>query len=658
VRRYFFVLFLLAFVACTKTPDLLENTELPDSAFVWSTVSISSKGVKQTSSQNVGVVPQDFNVILPIVRLRYGMSAANKYKVALSVFSSGVTATGLAEIALLDGDNKEVIPIDREKGTYHRYAGSINSLGQNLKLPTFSYGNRPCLEVTFSIKTGSGAEFKRLSTEPICPGVVPVDLSIKFKSPVQTVYRAADQIITLRLERPMTLDNPMRRERLVVTVPNVENLTTSYRINATCITQENTLTCEGSLGQSGNNPKTMDVQIYFDTLTTDPINITATYTSLALETVLANNTTTATLPVLEPPNTDLALTWNAPSQIIAGLTFPVTVNITNLGTATSTARKFTARLGNVRVSNAANNCGVAQSNYLCVIPPIPPNGTHSLTWNITTDYPQRLYLEAVVFGNNLDWDVYNNNQANLQIEVIHDPATITDVTVALTATPNPPQINLGQQYSITVTNISSNPATSVEVQFYSEAGIQFVTSDCTLYYTQCSLGTLAPLESRVITLTSASLPNQATERISAYVSTSSPESDLYNNNQKLYVSFPGPDFALALVSNPNPITQAIGQQHSFTVQNLGTLPEGFHIRIYLSADAQFNLDNNQCYELHPQEIYCSFPNLAPNQSQTVSLTSISVETKNAGSVYAEVGSDSTDADTSNNQVFQDWQFEP
>lgn len=657
--KYLLIILCLALFACTKAPDLLETTELPDTAFTWSTVSITQRGVKQSLS----LVQQNMAVEMPQIRLRFGVkevsSIAFKAKALLSVTArAGLFVTGTATVTMLEGDTLEPIIANRETGSIHAYTGTVNTTGSVVRTFQVVSSSRPCLRITFDVTSSLGTNFKRLSSAPICPGVAPVDLSIKLKTPVQTLYRSTNQMLTLRLERPMSPDNPLRLERLVVTVPNVANLRSQYRVNAPCLTQENTLTCEGSLGQTGNDPRTMDVQIFFDALTTDPISITATYTSQALETILGNNTTVVTLPVLEPPNADLALTWTAPTQTIAGQMFPVTVNITNLGTVTSTARKFTASLGNIRVSSSPSNCGFGNASYTCVIPPISPNGTHTLTWSITPDYPQTVYLEALVYWNNLDWDLYANNYASIQIQALQDPATITDVIVAISATPDPPQIASGQQYTVTVTNTSSNPAQTVELQFYSQAGVQFSTSNCSFEFNLCNLGTLAALESRVITLTTTSTPNQAEERISAYVSTTSPESNSYNNSSELYISFPGPDFALSLSSTPNPVIQATGQQHSFTVQNVGTLSSAFDLRIYVSGNADFSVDNNQCYELRPKEFYCYFPSLAANQSQTITLTSTSLETLSNTSMFAAVNSYSSDADTSNNQVFEEWQFEP
>jgi hypothetical protein len=654
--RQLLLIVLIALLSCTKSPTLLEQTELPESAFVWSTVNVTSKGIKQSSS----LTPQNLNIALPVVRLRLGQTRASKFKAILSVSSSGTPAIGTAEIAYLDGISKEPLFIDREKGTWHRYTGAVNSLGQSLKLPILTYANRPCLEVTFTVQTGNGAEFKRLSTDPICPGVPPIDLSVKLKTPIQRLYNATQQQITLRLERPFSIENPLGQERLSVTIPNVQNLELLNRTFAQCSTQQNTVTCVGDLRNITNNPSTLDIPVQFDAISTDPITITASYTSQAVETALGNNTITATLPILEPPNADLSVQWNIPSQIITDTTTPVTITIQNLGTATSTARKLTAFVGNGSVLSRPTNCGlsIGGSTFNCVIPPIAPNGTHTLTWTTSYAYAQTLYLETTVYGNNTDFDVYKNNSASAQPEVVYDPATVTDLSITLSATPDPPQSATGQQYTLTIQNTSSNPASAVTIQFSSSAGVQFTTPDCTYSSNQCSLGTLAAGASRVITFTSTTTPNQAYETVQAYITTSSPETNTSNNSANLYANFPGADMALSLSSSPEPVTQAVGQQHTLTMQNIGTVAAPVNLEIFAGDDPLFTISNPACsWDPYGRRYSCNFSNLKPGQLETITITRIAALTDTSFSLYATVYT-SGDTDQSNNQVYESWQFEP
>jgi hypothetical protein len=654
--KHLFALFLLALFACTKTPDLLEQTELPESAFVWSTVSISSKGIKQNASQTL----QNISISLPTVRLRLGQTKALKFKAILSVSSSGTPAIGTAEIAYLDGITKEVLLLDRDKGIYARYTGAVSSLGQSFKLPILTHINRPCLEVRFTVQTSNGAEFKRLSTDPICPGVTPIDLSIKLKTPIQRLYNATQQQITLRLERPRLIENPLGQERLSVTIPNVQNLELLNRTSAQCSTQQNTVTCVGDLRNNTNNPSTLDIPVQFDPTSTDPITITASYISQAVETALGNNSITATLPVLERPDADLSVQWNLPSQIITDQTTPISITIRNLGTVANTARKLTATVGNGLVLSSPNNCGlsISGSTFNCVIPPIAPNGTHTLTWTTSHAYTQTLYLETTVYGNNTDFDVYFNNSASIQSEVIHDPATVTDLSLTLSATPDPPQSATGQQYTLTVQNTSSNPANAVTVQFYSGAGVEFSTPDCTYSSNECRLGTLAAGASRVLTFTSTTMPNQAYESVQAYVTTSSPESDPNNNSASISATFPGPDMALSLSSSPEPVTQAAGQQHTLTVQNIGVVAGSANLEILVESTQTFSLTHPNCsWDANRLRHVCNFASLEPAQTQTITLTRIAALTDTSFSLYATAYT-SMDTDGGNNQVYESWQFEP
>jgi hypothetical protein len=654
--KHLLALFLLALIACTKSPDLLEQTELPESAFVWSSISISAKGIKQNSSLN----PQNISISLPTVHLRLGQSKASKYKAILSVSSSGTPTIGTAEIAYLDGISKEVLLLDRDKGIYARYTGAVSSLGQSFKLPILTHINRPCLEVRFTVQTSNGAEFKRLSTDPICPGVTPIDLSIKLKTPIQRLYNATQQQITLRLERPFSIENPLGQERLSVTIPNVQNLELLNRTSAQCSTQQNTVTCVGDLRNLTNNPSTLDIPVQFDPTSTDPITITASYTSQAVETALGNNTITTTLPVLEPPNADLSVQWNIPSQIITDTTTPISITVQNHGTATSTTRKLTATLGNGAVLSTPTNCGlsIGGSTFNCVIPPIAPNGTHTLTWTTSHAYTQTLYLETTVYGNNTDFDVYFNNSASIQSEVIHDPATVTDLSITLNATPDPPQSATGQQYTLTIQNTAQNPANTVAVQFSSSAGVQFTTPDCTYSSSQCSLGTLAAGASRVITFTSTTLPNQAYETVQAHITTSSPESDPNNNNASISATFPGPDMAVALSSSPEPVTQAAGQQHILTIQNIGVVAGSANLEILAGDHPLFTITNSNCvWDANGLRYVCNFASLEPGQLETITLTRIAALTDSGFSLFATVYT-SMDTDGGNNTLYESWQFEP
>jgi hypothetical protein len=651
VRRSLFFIFLLAFFACTKTPDLLEQTELPDTAFTWQSVAITSKGIKQSSSLN----PQNVSVSLPIIRLRLGSAKSNKFKATLSLSSSQTTATGTAEITYLDGITKQ--PLVAAENVFHRYEGEITSLGKSLKLPTITSTNRPCLEVKFTVLTGNGAVFKRLSSDPICPGVAPIDISVRLKTPPLPIYNTTGQEIVLRFERPFTPENPVGWQRLTVTVQNASNLTAAswFSWSNNCTTQQETLTCEGAFSHPFNGLlKTFDLPIIFDATNANPVTITAHYSSQAVETALANNTVTATLPVLDPPNTDLAVQWIVPSQIQVGQTVPVTITVTNLGSAANTARKLTANLGNTTIHTSPTNCGMQNSLFNCVVPPIPPNGTHHLTWQISTLYAQTLYLETTVFGNNTDWDVYGNNSATANPQVIQDPATVTDLVLSLTADPDPPQASIGQQYTVTITNASSNAAHNLELQFYSSAGVEFSTLDCQVLYAQCSLGTLAAGASRVLTFTSTTEPYYPSDSIQATVTSSSPESNFNDNNATIYATYPTPDVNIVISSNPNPATQAIGQTLTITMQNNGQVTAIGSLQTYYSGVALFSA--NDCTSSNQQNFSCPYT-LEPNQSVTFTLTSTTLETEQSVSLYANTDT-SFDQNTTDNYAYWSMVYEP
>jgi hypothetical protein len=668
--RQLLLLALIALLSCTKSPELLEQTELPDTAFSWSTVSITSKGVRQTHS----VQPQNLNVALPQIRLRFGSKNQGlfKTKAVLSVFAPNTTtATGTATLTLLDGQSFEPLIASSATGAIHQYTGDINSLGTNLRTFQANTSTRPCVRVVFNITTNTGSTFTRTSPAPICPDVPPLDLAIALKTPIKRIYQAPEQQITLRLNRPTLPDNPLRGENLEVTLTGATDLETKpFLFNALCTTTDtstatvlqNKILCPGSLSTSSSDPRVMDLNLQFNA-TNSPasIQISATYTSQAVETALSNNTTSATLPVLEPPNADLSVTWNTPSQITIDTTTPISITVQNYGTATSTARKLTANVGNGAVLSRPTNCGLSSggSSFNCVVPPIVPNGTHTLTWTTNYAYAQTLYLETTVYGNNTDFDVYNNNSASARPQVIHDPATVTDLSVSLTATPDPPQSAIGQQYTVTVQNTSSIPATFSELQFSSGAGVEFSAVGCGFfYYGSCSLGTIAAGASRVITFTSTTTPNQAYESVQAYVNTSSPESDPNNNSASLSATFPSADMALVLSNSPEPVTPALGQQHTLTVQNIGVLAGSASLEIFAGSTPDFSINHPDCaWEAAGYRYVCNFASLEPGQTQSITLTRTTALTDTSFSVYATVYT-SNDTDQNNNNLYQDWQFEP
>jgi hypothetical protein len=188
--------------------------------------------------------------------------------------------------------------------------------------------------------------------------------------------------------------------------------------------------------------------------------------------------------------------------------------------------------------------------------------------------------------------------------------------------------------------------------------VEFTTSDCVYQNNQCSLGIVGAGASRVMTFTSTTTPNQSYESVQAYVNTSSPESDPNNNNASLYVNFPGKDIALSLSSNPEPVTPALGQQHTITVQNIGTLAGDANLDIFVGDNPDFSITNPECqWDTYGYRYSCFFASLEPEQTQTVTLTRTVALTQTSFSLYATVYT-SADIDQSNNEIYQDWQFEP
>ncbi len=657
-----FLMLCLAFFACSQAPVLLEDTQLPDGAFTWRTLSLTARGIKTVSDNRLGL--QNVVITMPEVRLRFGAALdAGTFKtksVITVIASSKVQVAGTATLTYLDGITREPLT-NYVTGQPYTTTAAINNLGALLRTPQVKSTERPCVQITFDVTTSLGTNFKRQSLEPICPDVPPIDLAITLGGNTK-LYRNYGQSLSLRLTRPQNPQNPIGTETLTISMPGASNFQFSPPLwNAQCLEIPDGLSCVGGFyfNMAGvPPPNVISLALTFDvpdTLETVPLSVT--YTSTATETNLSNNTLVANLPTYAPTRANLEVKWLAPTQATSNQLTPLQLIITNRGSSTSTTRAmFFQMYRQLADTQAPSNCGFKHTNYTyaCVVPPIAPNASFSMTWTVFTTYQETIQLFAAVYGGS-DLDPVWNNQDATSVTFEPDPATFADVSVSLSSNPSPPQQNAGQVFTLTVTNNSSNPALNTRL-FDGGSSVQRVYTGCLNQDSYCDLGTIAGNETRVVTLTTEQEETAANVTYYFSIYTNTLESNYNNNSVQLSATYPAADLSISLSSDPDPASQAVGAKHLITLSNTGAEAGTADLELYYSGAATFSSSDPSCSSSDGRAFECVGISLAAGQQKTITLTTVTAETNPNASMAGYFYTVGEDANTSNNYIFQDWSW--
>ncbi len=252
----------------------------------------------------------------------------------------------------------------------------------------------------------------------------------------------------------------------------------------------------GTVEAGGTRTITTTYSVPASHTTPNPIVNTAEVSSATTDPSSANNSATASTPVLA--RADLALTKNGPATVIAGTEIVYTVTLTNNGVsdAASVSVADATPAGLVFVSNS----GDCSSSYPCSFGTLAPGAVRTVTttYRVPASYttPNPIVNTATASSTTTD-PVPANNSATSSTSV----TTSADVSIVKLA---PEAVIAGTDlvYTVIVTNNGDSDALSVSVADPTPTGLTFVSNSgaCATAY-PCALGTLAPGQTRTITST-------------------------------------------------------------------------------------------------------------------------------------------------------------
>lgn len=661
MKKHFVVQYLLIFLVllgCNKAPALLEATQTD---FTWQTVQITAKGaIAQVARVNLAAAPvTEFSTPKLFLRLGFkGSGGGRSYQATLTARAS-LASGGTAEITLLDPETFVPLVVG---GTVQRFTGTLNTIAASVvKTVPISLILRPCLMVKWNL-TSDGATFTRSSDKPICLEP-PVDLEVKLSLPASLKFEAftgSSFTMTFPVKTVQSSDQVLRNSVLTIDVPNVADLevTNALSNNNTCSTTVARVTCTGFLKKN--------IEIRFTTPSTpQTIPVRADFSASNPETNLANNTVQTVVHIVTPRRVDIALTWQIPATIFTNQPFAVRLLASNIGIADSTDRTLTLRLPSTTA--APPECANLGGLFKCVLPPLSPNGTRAYDFMVTPLNQDTISFIADLETGADTLDPYINHQ-NVQATRVAtiNPASITDLSLTLTATPEPALPDAGQVFSATITNLSNVAAHNVVLTFNRQNWTvpNTCVQDANDQY-KCSLGTLAAQSTTTLSLINPRSENQAVVTHYAYLETSSPQLNTNNDYASYTTNFPTADLAVQLTSSPSPITPNAGQTYTVTVSNSPTASYAASspvVAIFYDGLATINTTNLACTkQIYPPVggvggstyFECAANALPIGSSQTILLTVSTAEPNQSGRFSAYVYG-APDSDEFNNSRQLDW----
>jgi uncharacterized repeat protein (TIGR01451 family) len=229
----------------------------------------------------------------------------------------------------------------------------------------------------------------------------------------------------------------------------------------------------------------------------NPIVNQATATTTAPDANPANNTAVVTTPIT--PRADVAIAKGGPATVTPGGLLTYTITLRNDGPSDATGVVVADVLppGLTFVSNA----GDCSTPFPCAVGTVPVDAVRSIVTTLAVpagySLPNPIVNTATVTATTPD-PAPANNAATVTTAV---GAARADLAI-VKASPRTAARNVNLQYTLVVRNAGPSNATDVVVDDPTPPGLAFVGSagDCTTAF-PCALGTVAPGETRTITVT-------------------------------------------------------------------------------------------------------------------------------------------------------------
>ena len=249
-----------------------------------------------------------------------------------------------------------------------------------------------------------------------------------------------------------------------------------------------------SIESGGTRSITVTYQVPNGYDTANAINEIVTVGSDTNDPVLGDNSASKTTQVT--PVADLALTVTTPPSANAGASIVFTITVTNNGP--SAAQNVSVADTTPSGLTFASNAGDCTTAFPCAIASIESGGTRTITatYQVPPAYtsPAPIVDTASVSSDTSDPTPANNSASASAALLVN-----ADIAVSISNTPALVVPGKAMTYTLTVTNTGPATATTVQLTTSSanSAPVTAASGDCTGAF-PCSLGTLAPGESKVV----------------------------------------------------------------------------------------------------------------------------------------------------------------
>jgi len=311
---------------------------------------------------------------------------------------------------------------------------------------------------------------------------------------------------------------------------------------------------------------------------------TASVTSNVTDPNTANNSASVTVNAVAAPQpmADLSLALSAaPNPVTVGQTLTYTLNVSNAGpsvaTGTVLSDSLPAGVSFVSAQPSQGSCS-GTATITCSLGTVAVGGNASVVIQVIPNAAGSLTDTASVTSSVADPNAANNS-AEVTVNAIIVRGPEADLSLTLTAAPNPVEVGQTLTYTLNVSNAGPSDATGVVLSDGLPAGVSLVSAQpsqgsCTGTATvSCSLGTVPIGGSASVVI--QGIPNAAGSLTdTAGVAGSVPDPNPANNNASITVDAvaapqPMADLSLSLTAAPDPVTVGQTLTYTLTVSNAG-----------------------------------------------------------------------------------------
>jgi uncharacterized repeat protein (TIGR01451 family) len=468
------------------------------------------------------------------------------------------------------------------------------------------------------------------------PSVAGVDLQFAFNHN-RDIYRASCTPAALRLTKDgptsvvagtqltyvltVTNDGPLSAAglKLVDTLPaGVTFLSASHG----CTESGGIVTCNlATLPPPLSTTITITVRV--DPATRGTLNNEATATA----SLAAPDTDTAVTEVIA--QADLSLTKTAPVTATAGTALTYTLTVRNDGPSQATGVRLTDTLPTgvtFRSVSPATCAGSPGSrDVTCDLGSLDVGETKAVTIGVDVKPETRGSIRNTATVTATEHDPTHPNDASASTRVV----ARVDLVLTKSDTPDPVVAGTALTYTLTVTNDGPSQATNVILNDTLPGGVEFITAtaacDAANDLVTCPLGSLAPLQTNVVTIAVSVRPStRGTITNTAQVTSAQGEEDTNpSNNTDIEVTTAITTQVDLVLSKTAPATVIAGDlvTYTLTVTNDGpSLATGVRLSDTLPLSVTFSSASTGCHGGRGNRATCTLPDLAPEMSATVLIT--------------------------------------